>query len=261
MTILDQIVLTKRKEVELLKNERSMSYFESQINFKRSTYSLKNSLRKNEFGIIGELKRKSPSAGAILQEMDLPKMAKYYVESGICAISCLTDFQYFGGSINDLEQLRSLVEIPILRKEFIIDHLQIFEAKAAGADAILLISSILTKKEIKEFVKIAHDLNLEVLFEVHKLEEIDNMSGLEDVIGVNNRDLHLQKTDLKTSEILFKSLPSEKLKISESGIKTRNEVEFLLNLGYNGALIGESILKQSAPHQFISELKSSHYES
>ncbi|MBU2019892.1 MAG: indole-3-glycerol phosphate synthase TrpC [Bacteroidetes bacterium] len=255
MTILDQIIETKRKEVEQLKNERSISYFESQSNFKRSTYSLKNSIRKNDFGIIGELKRKSPSAGPILPEMDLPLLAKNYVDSGICGISCLTDLDYFGGSIYDLQQLRTLVQLPILRKEFIIDYIQIFEAKAAGADAILLIASVLTKKEIKEFVRIAHDLNLEVLFEVHTLKEIDKMCGLEDLVGVNNRDLHLQKTDLSISERLFNALPSEKLKISESGIKTKNDIDFLINIGYNGALIGESILKQSTPEQFISQLK------
>ena len=257
MTILDQIIQTKQREVQQLKQEQSITYFESKSNFKRSTISLKNTLRQAEFGIIGELKRKSPSAGAICQDMNLPQLAK---DAKVSGISCLTDSEYFGGTILDLELLRSLVNIPILRKEFIIDHIQIFEAKAAGADAILLIASVLTKKQIQEFVRIAHDLNLEVLFEVHTLPEIDKMCGLEDIVGVNNRDLHLQKTDLKISQNLFPHLPKEKIKISESGIKTSEDISFLVDLGYQGALIGESILKQTSPQQFISNLKTAPHE-
>ena len=232
-TILDHIVATKKKEVMLLKRERSIRFFEEQLHFNRATFSLKNAIRKSEFGIIGELKRKSPSAGDILKDMDIPKLAQHYVDSGIRGISCLTDQEYFGGSIQDLVELRQLVNVPILRKEFIIDYIQIFEAKAAGADAILLISTILTKKQIKEFVRIAHDLNLEVLFEVHNVQEIEKMCGDEDLVGVNNRNLRIQQTDLSTSHELFHYLPKEKVKISESGIKTKEEIDTLIRLGYH----------------------------
>lgn len=253
--ILATILEQKRKEVAQLKTNCSTAFFEQTPNFHRKCHSLKKALRTSDFGIIAEMKRRSPSAGVIHENLVIADLAKQYESGGAAAISCLTDHSFFGGSINDLIELRSITNLPILRKDFIIDYIQVFEAKAAGADAILLIAEALPKKEINNLIQLAHDMDLEVLLEVHSIEEVVKTYGQADVIGVNNRNLKKQLTDLSQSEELYKFLPENKLKISESGIRSMEELDHLNSLGFNGALIGESILKHSEPKRFIQELQ------
>ena len=253
-TILDAIVDNKRREVENLKKEFGYQHFEKQEHFSRECISLKNRLTEQEFGVIAEIKRKSPSAGDINSDLNIVTQGKLYADSGVAGISCLTDQKFFGGTIDDLSELRKAVNVPILRKEFIIDEIQLFEAKAAGADALLLIAEILTKEEALHLTIMAQSLGLEVIMECHDRKNLDKINELVDIIGVNNRNLHLQKTDIQTSLDLFHFIPSDRVYISESGIQNYNHVFELQKAAYNGALIGESILKNSSPSEFISSL-------
>jgi indole-3-glycerol phosphate synthase len=252
--ILDKIIENKRYEVELTKKSTPIADLEKSPLFSRECLSLRASLQSVDFGIIGEIKRKSPSAGEIDNKLTVKDKASAYFEAGIQGISCLTDFNFFGGSIEDLIELRSHSSLPLLRKEFIIDPFQIIEAKASGADAILLISEALTKQEIDSFTNLAHDLGLEVLLELHDEENLSKTFCDADIIGVNNRNLKLQITDIQNSIRLFDRLPKDKLKITESGIKTAEEIAVLYEKGFRGALIGESILKHQNPRNFIKSL-------
>lgn len=252
--ILDDIVAVKRKEVAALKEKFSYSDFESAPYFNRPTLSLKQRLREN-FGIIAEIKRKSPSAGEINTKIDVVAQGLKYDQSGVAAISCLTDNTFFGGSIDDLKALKEHVSIPVLRKEFIIDEIQLFESKAAGADVILLIAEILTKEEALHLTIMAQSLGLEVIMECHGRKEMKKINHLVDIVGINNRDLKLQKTDIQISIDLFELIPDDTICITESGIKSSNELEKLMTIGYHGALIGESILNQKNPKTFIDSLQ------
>lgn len=256
-TILDTIVEQKQVEIKLLKQKFTLADFEQFPNFNRTCLSLSKSIQSKGFGILAEFKRKSPSAGELLPHGDCTKIGKQYEKAGAAGISCLTDNLFFGGTLVDLEQLRSTTTLPLLRKEFIIDELQIFEAKAFGADAILLIAELLSKEELLQFTIIAQSLGLEVLTELHHREELAKLNALSDMIGVNNRDLRLQKTDLSTSFELYPYLPKEKVLLSESGIRTQAEMEQLRITGYHGALIGESILRQENPAAYIQFLTTS----
>lgn len=253
-TILDTIVANKQKEVALLKQTKSYRYFENAPLFARETISLKSSIRDQEFGIIAEIKRKSPSSGIINSNIDIEAQGMLYQNNGVAGISCLTDQLFFGGTIADVKTLRKTVHIPILRKEFIIDEIQLFEAKAAGADAILLISEILDSQKALHLTIMAQQLGLEVIMECHDKHHLDLINDQVDIIGINNRNLHLQKTDLITSFDLYPFLPKGKVLISESGIKTQSEILELKKTGYHGALIGESILKKTDPTKFFQSL-------
>lgn len=252
-TILNTIVDLKRHEVAKAKSKIRYSDFEQFDNFNRTCLSLKTELLKSNFGIIAELKRKSPSAGIINADLNIQKQGEYYEKSNVAGISCLTDSNFFGGSLDDLTLLRTSVNVPILRKEFIIDEFQIFEAKAYGADVILLISEILSAEEILHFTIIAQSLGMEVIVESNNKTNLEKMNDHVDIIGINNRDLHIQKTDIQTSRDLYKFIPNNAICISESGIKSKDELFELDKIGFNGALIGESILKSSDAN-FLSQL-------
>lgn len=251
--ILEQIITQKRIEVAALKEKYCYSDFENSPLFNRTCISLKNAIKSSDFAIIAEIKRKSPSAGPIKMDLDIPTMAKYYSDLGANAISCLTDYTFFGGSIEDLNLLRESTSLPILRKEFILDEIQLFEAKANGADAILLISEILSKEEAIHLTIIAQSLGMEVLMEFHERSQLSKINDLVDVIGVNNRNLKLQKTSVQNSVELIDFLPQSIVKISESGISSRDEISLLKSIGYHGALIGESILKDTSMNSFLTK--------
>lgn len=258
-TILDTIIDFKKEEIKKLKSTFSVSDFEQTPFFKNECISLSRSIQFSSFGVIAEIKRKSPSAGNINLDIDISAQAAAYQNVGVAGISCLTDFQFFGGSNYDLIEIKKEVDIPVLRKEFIIDEFQIFEAKAIGADAILLIAEVLSSEEILHFTIMAQQLGMEVIMEAHDLTNLSKMNDEINMIGINNRNLHLQQTDIQTSLQLFDFLPKDKVLISESGIKTRDEINLLQKTGYHGALIGESILKESNPMQFIKQLNSLDY--
>ncbi|KAB5486586.1 MULTISPECIES: indole-3-glycerol phosphate synthase TrpC [Flagellimonas] len=248
MNILDKIVADKRKEVDLKKSLIPISQLETSVLMKRTTASLAAALRKSNTGIIAEHKRRSPSKSVINQNLNVQDVAKGYADAGVCGMSVLTDGKYFGGSLDDLVLARASVDIPLLRKEFIIDEYQIMEAKAYGADVILLIAAILSREEIKTLSESAKSLGLEVLLEVHNEEELQKsiMPSL-DMLGVNNRNLKTFEVSLDTSKTLSEQIPDDFVKVSESGISTIGAIQELKEFGYQGFLIGENFMKTDDP--------------
>ena len=244
MNILDNIITDKKREVILKKSIIPISQLEKSVLFERKTISLSNNLRNSDSGIIAEHKRRSPSKPNINNSFTVEEVVKGYENAGVCGISVLTDGKYFGGSLDDLLLARASVNIPLLRKEFIIDEYQILEAKANGADLILLIAAVLTQQEIKHLSEFAKSLQLEVLLEVHDLEELQKsiMPSL-DMIGVNNRNLKTFEVSLDFSKQLASQIPDEFVKVSESGISTVEAIHELKPFGYQGFLIGENFMK------------------
>tara|TARA_R110002111_G_scaffold4169_5_gene24151 strand:- start:593 stop:1375 length:783 start_codon:yes stop_codon:yes gene_type:complete len=248
MNILDKITLDKRKEVELRKSLIPVSQLEQSVLFERQTFSLANNLRNSKSGIIAEHKRRSPSKSVINNGLNVQDVAKGYEDAGVCGISVLTDGKYFGGSLDDLLTARASCNIPLLRKEFIVDEYQMLEAKAYGADVILLIAAILSRDEIKQFSEFAKSLNLDVLLEVHNEEELHKsiMPSL-DMLGVNNRNLKTFDVSLNTSKSLSSLIPDDFVKVSESGISNIEAIKELQPYGYQGFLIGENFMKTDNP--------------
>ena len=259
MNILDKIVIDKRKEVALKKALIPISQLEKSVLFNRQTSSLAVALRNSNTGIIAEYKRRSPSKSVINNTLNVFDVAKGYENAGVCGMSILTDSKYFGGSLDDLILARSSCSLPLLRKEFIIDSYQILEAKAHGADVILLIAAILTRQEIKQFSELAKSLQLDVLLEVHNETELQkSMMPSLDMLGVNNRNLKTFEVSLEISKVLSELIPNDFVKVSESGISSVEAIRELKPFGYQGFLIGENFMKTDNPGAnakvFISEL-------
>jgi len=248
MDILQKIVLDKHREVELKKSIIPITQLEASVLFSREGSSLAAILKNSNSGIIAEHKRRSPSKAVINDTLNVAEVAKGYKNAGVCGMSVLTDGKYFGGSIDDLLLARAAVDLPILRKEFIIDEYQIVEAKACGADVVLLIAAILDPKQIKQFASLAKSLGLDVLLEVHNEAELQKsiMPNL-DMLGVNNRNLKTFKVDLSTSKALSSLIPADFIKVSESGISSIEAIKALKPYGYQGFLIGENFMKTSDP--------------
>lgn len=250
MTILDRIIVDKKKEVEIKKTIIPISQLEQSVLFDRSRNSLKDRLIKSQSGVIAEHKRRSPSKAVINQSLNVQDVAKGYEQAGVCGMSVLTDTRYFGGNLEDLLLARASCKFPLLRKDFIIDTYQILEAKAYGADVILLIAAVLTQQQIKDLSLLAKELNLEVLLEVHNEAELYKalMPSL-DMIGVNNRNLKTFNVDLKHSQDLSDIIPDDFVKVSESGISSVEAINALKRYGYQGFLIGENFMKSQNPGQ------------
>ena len=260
MNILDKIVVDKRKEVALKKELIPTSQFEGSVLFDRSTISLAQALRNSDTGIIAEHKRRSPSKSVINQGLNVQDVAKGYEDAGVCGMSVLTDGKYFGGSLDDLLLARSACNLPLLRKEFIIDEYQLLEAKAYGADVILLIAAILSREEIKQFSELAKSLQLDVLLEVHNEAELaKSIMPSIDMLGVNNRNLKTFEVSLEASKKLSEKIPTDFVKVSESGISSVTAIQELKPYGYQGFLIGENFMKSDNPGEnakdFIAKLK------
>jgi len=259
MSILDKIIKDKHKEVALKKGLIPVSQLERSVLFERSTFSLTKRLKKSNSGIIAEHKRRSPSKSTINQSLNVFDVAKGYEDAGVCGMSILTDGKYFGGSLDDLVIARSSCNLPLLRKEFIIDEYQLLEAKAYGADVILLIAAVLKRNEIKKFSGFANSIGLEVLLEVHNEEELEKsiMSSI-DMLGVNNRNLKTFEVSLEMSKVLADKIPVDFVKVSESGISSVDAIKELQPYGYKGFLIGENFMKTDNPdesaREFIKEL-------
>lgn len=255
MNILDKIVLRKKEEVANAKQLVSVKDLEKSIHFKRNPYSFKGFLlAENRTGIISEFKRRSPSKGLINGTADVAEVTKAYNAAGASALSVLTDVDFFGGKADDLLAARAANEIPILRKDFMIDEYQILEAKAWGADIILLIAAILTPKQIIDFGTFAQNLGLNVLLEVHNQEELErSICPNLDAIGVNNRNLADFTVDIQTSFDLVNKIPDQFLKISESAISDPATIRDLKSAGFNGFLIGENFMKTDNPGLAIKE--------
>ena len=244
MDILTRIVNDKRVEVNLRKQLIPTKQLEQSILFERETVSLAQRLRNSTSGIIAEHKRRSPSKQVINHDLNVFDVAKGYENADVCGMSVLTDGKYFGGSLDDLLTARASCNLPLLRKEFIIDSYQILEAKAYGADVILLIGAILSRDEIKQFSEFAKSLGLDVLLEVHNEEELHKsiMPSL-DMLGVNNRNLKTFEVSLETSKQLSELIPNNFVKVSESGISNIEAIKTLQPYGYKGFLIGENFMK------------------
>lgn len=249
MTILDKIVAQKKIEVAAAKAAVSLERLRSFPLFERKCYSLKEHIKdENKTSIIAEFKRASPSKGIINDTSDVQAVVKAYQDAGASAVSVLTDPDFFQGSLSDLKAAREVLNIPLLRKEFIIDTYQIAEAKAYGADIILLIAACLSSGKIKELSSYAKSLGLNVLLEVHNEEELTaNLHDTIDAIGVNNRNLKDFIVDLGHSYNLADKIPDRYIKISESGISDPETIKDLKKAGYHGFLIGENFMKTSDP--------------
>ncbi len=261
MNILEKIIVDKEREVAFKKSLVPPVQLEQAMLFARPAFSLSNALRHSSSGIIAEHKRRSPSKAVINQDTKVWEVVKGYEEAGVCGISVLTDTPYFGGSLEDLLVARASVQTPLLRKEFIVDEYQLLEAKAYGADVILLIAAVLTRQRIRELSLFAQDLGLEVLLEVHNLEELEKslMPSL-DMLGVNNRNLKTLEVSLDTSKELAAHIPDEFVKVSESGISNTVAIKDLREYGYRGFLVGENFMKTTDPGAaasgFIKDLNS-----
>jgi indole-3-glycerol phosphate synthase len=260
MKILDKIVRDKKLEVDKLYSNSSIKELESSSLFSRQCISLKDSILKSSGGIICEFKRRSPSNNNINYKSNISEVVKGYQKAGAAGLSILTNKQYFDGDIQDILEIRDISSIPILRKEFIVSEYQIIEAKSIGSDAILLIASILSKEEIKNYSSLAKDVGLEVLFEIHDAEELEKISGENiDIIGVNNRNLDTLEIDLQNSVDLYNRIPNNFVKISESGISKVESILKLREVGYQGFLIGENFMKTDDPfksaYNFIKEVE------
>jgi len=253
MNILEQIVANKRKEVEQRKNEVAVTALESERFFKRETYSLKQFIiDPAKTGIIAEYKRKSPSKGVINDVDSVESVTRMYAGFGASGISVLTDYNFFGGSLDDLVAARDN-DVPLLRKDFMIDEYQLVEAKAFGADVVLLIAACLTTTEVKHLATAAKKLGLEVLLELHDESELGHICGEVDLVGVNNRNLKNFKVDLQHSVRMAEKIGNGFIKIAESGINDVNNIRFLKQHGFQGFLIGEYFMKQEDPGKAFKE--------
>lgn len=259
MDILERIVEDKRIEVDSKKKVLPLEYLRKSPLIERSTYPMTDSLRERS-GIIAEFKRRSPSRQVINHSSSVTEVVKGYQSAGASGVSVLTDTKYFGGALDDLLQARAAITIPILRKEFMIDPYQVFEAKAFGADAILLIAAVLGTEDTYSLSRLAHDLGMQVLLEVHNEEELSRPDLTHvDMIGVNNRNLKTFEVDLDTSRELSALIPEDKVSISESGISFPRAILELREFGFKGFLVGENFMKTDHPgeaaKEFIKQLR------
>jgi indole-3-glycerol phosphate synthase len=258
-TILETIVANKRIEVEQKKTVLPESELMKQTR-KRPYYSLKNNLLKDgSNGIIAEFKRKSPSKGWLFPDARVLDITLPYEKAGVCGLSILTDNEFFGGNDGDVIMAAQQVKTPILRKEFIIDPYQIYEADKMGADVILLIASVLTPDQVKHYASICKSVGLETLLEIHNEQELGHICPEITMVGVNNRNLHSFEVSLENSVRLSKQIPDGFVKIAESGIASLNDLIYLKNNGFHGFLMGEIFMKTGNPgetcQQFINDLK------
>lgn len=259
MNILEEIVLYKKSEVRSRKSEVSIADLERTELFGRKTFSLRQSLLdESKTGIIAEFKRRSPSKGVINADADVVAVTNAYTAHGASGLSVLTDKKFFGGSDEDLIRAR-LNQIPLLRKDFIIDEYQITESKSIGADVILLIAACLTPAEVKRLAKFAKNTGLEVLLELHAEEELEHICDETDLIGINNRDLKTFKVDIDRSLRMAEKIPAEKIKVAESGISSPENILLFKQNGFHGFLIGENFMKEPDPTiafaDFVHQLK------
>lgn len=256
--ILDKIVANKRIEVEQQKKKVSIDQLIKQIGTANKQGLFKQSLINSSTGIIAEFKRRSPSRGWIFENAKIEEVIPLYSDGGASAISVLTDTDFFGGTFADLIMASSLTKTPLLRKDFMVDEYQFYQAAAMGASAILLIASSLTIQETKQFAVKAKELGLDVLLEVHNEAELGHINEYVDVVGVNNRNLGTFVTDVQASFDLVDKIPNEFVKISESGISSLQTVIDLREVGYKGFLMGENFMKTDNPGEalanFIKEL-------
>ncbi|MFA5858090.1 MAG: indole-3-glycerol phosphate synthase TrpC [Elusimicrobiota bacterium] len=248
--ILDGIIAYKKVFVQERKDIVSLKQLEKQIaGLEYKPYSFRDSIKREnsdaKVNLIAEVKRRSPSAGELVKKFEPVTIAKKYESSGAAAVSVLTDEKFFGGSLEYISDIKIKVSLPLLRKDFIIDRYQVAEAKAAGADAILLINAVLDPRQIEELRVYAKELGMDVLVEVHDGKELKTVlekTGAE-IIGINNRDLTTFRVDINTTLELVPQIPALKVTVAESGIKTREDIEALTGANVHAVLIGETLIR------------------
>ena len=256
--ILDDIVAKQKERIEKEKKEKNIDILKNEVAKTQlnKNFFFKDSLKSKDFAFICEIKKASPSKGVIVKKFPYIDIAKEYEQAGAAAISVLTEPNFFQGSNKYLYDVSKIVNIPILRKDFIIDEYQIYQAKIIGADAILLICAILDERTLNKFLQTATSLNLNCLVETHNEDEIKKaLNSNAEIIGINNRNLKTFTVDINTSLKLRKFIPDNKILISESGIKTAEDTKILKQAGFNGALIGESMMLSKNKTPFLSKLK------
>lgn len=255
-SILQTIVKHKYKELKLDQRRRPLAALKEKLKGQPPTRDFQSALSSpNRINLIAEVKKKSPSKGVLREDFDPVAIAETYAAAGASAVSVLTDAQFFDGHLSHLATVRRAVDLPLLRKDFTVDPYQIYQARLAGADAILLIAAILTLAQLREFTQIAKTLNLASLVEVHTDEELElALRADAEIIGVNNRNLETFETDIATTFRLIESIPTDKIVVSESGIYTREDVEALHEAGVNAILVGESLMRAPDIKRRIKEL-------
>ena len=259
MNILETIIAKKKTEVEQRKQSKTIAELENGPFFKNKVIDFKKYLlRDDKTGIIAEFKRRSPSKGIINDSSSVTEVTVAYTKYGASGLSILTDEDFFGGSLDDL-LAATINEVPLLRKDFIIDEYQLVESKAFGAEVILLIAACLNKDEVKKLAASAKKIGLNVLLEIHNEQELDHICDEVDVVGVNNRDLKTFTVDINRSIELAKKIPFNKIKISESGIDNAATISLLKQHGFRGFLMGEKFMKENDPGEafknFVETLK------
>lgn len=260
MTFLDKIIAHKHESIARQRRDNDLDALCKKANRTREameSHCLRSALsRANRTNIIAEIKRASPSKGIINDTINVVDVARAYEAGGAAALSVLTETEYFSGSLEDLINVRAAIELPILRKDFIVDEFQIYESAALGADAILLIVAALTDDKLQELLRITRgELKMDAIVEVHTADELSRAVNVgADIIGVNNRDLHSLEVSLSTSRQLIKVCPAGALVIAESGITDRNEIDELRRLGYDGFLIGESLMRAADIESKVKQL-------
>ncbi|MBB6369439.1 indole-3-glycerol phosphate synthase TrpC [Chryseobacterium shigense] len=255
MTILDKIIERKKEEIAVSKAKISIDGLKNSEFFGRQNLSLKESVQ-NKSGIIAEFKRKSPSKGIINDKVQPLEVVSAYENFGASGISILTDTDFFGGSFDDILKVRNHINIPVLRKDFMVDEYQFYEAKSIGADAVLLIAACLSPGQVLEFTQLAHQLGMETLLEIHTEDELKHFNAEIDLVGINNRNLKDFKVDLQHSVLLKDQLPKGVVSVAESGIYNVEDFKYLKEKGFDGFLMGEYFMKNEDPAGKFAEFAS-----
>jgi indole-3-glycerol phosphate synthase len=241
--MLDKIIAQKREEVEQRKKVATTTYLQERIAQQKPLLDLALALKGDHIRLIAEVKQASPSRGMLSSNLNPTTLAQTYAEGGAAAISVLTEADYFMGSIEHLAAIREVVKLPLLRKDFVFDPYQVYESRAYGADALLLIAAILSQEQLKELVSLSRSLGLECLVEVHNEGEVEKaVLSQAEIIGINNRDLNTFTVDIDTTYRLRPLIPQKRIVVSESGIKSRKDIEKLGTWGVNAILVGEALV-------------------
>lgn len=256
MNILEEIIEYKKDEVKKLKKNHSLRSFGEMKFFENSILNLRDFIRKDSLGIIAEIKKASPSAGVLREDLNHLKIAEIYFEGNVSAVSVLTDEKFFKGNINYLKDIATIKQRPLLRKDFIIDEHQVYESKGAGADIILLICETLSKQQIQELSCAAKELGMDVLLELHSKEQLSKINfELNTIIGINNRNLEDFSVNLEITKQITSEIPDEVIIISESGIHNKEDIEFLKNTKTNAILVGEHLMSSENISESLKQLK------
>ncbi len=254
-TILDKIVAHKRQEIQTCKRSRPLDAVRARVAQVPPARAFADALSAPGISLIAEIKRASPSQGALASDLDLSDLARAYTQGGAAAVSVLTDQQFFRGTLNDLQEVRDTVPLPVLRKDFILDPYQIYEARAAGADAILLIMAILTDEGYRRLLALSQELGMAALVEVHNRVELDRaLTAGTPIVGVNNRDLRTFEVDLETTCALRRYVPAGTLLVAESGIQTPADVARLADVGVDAVLVGTALVTSRDPGTLIQRM-------